>query len=122
MPEDQKPFVHQDGSTTPSIDKPATLSVGVLSNLINHMSHARAQNALGDQRTREARQAPYDQIIAILRLLKHPSLNSAVVALGTLEPADASVVVDVAMAVMEAGTAKRAKLIRALRVALEIRS
>lgn len=120
MPEEQKPFVHRDGSTTPATDKPVVLSVGVLSNLVNHMSHARAQNALGDPRTRDARQAPYEQVIAILRLLKQPGLNSAVVALGTLEPADASVVVDVAVAVMEAGAAKRAKLIRALRVALEI--
>lgn len=121
MSEEQEPFVHRDGSTTPKTAPPVELSSHALANLINHMSYARSQNDYGDPRTKAARQEPYDQVIALLQLLSQPSLNSAVVALASLEPADASVVVDVATAVMAAGPTKRPKLIRALRVSLEIR-
>ena len=122
MPEEQKPYVHQDGSTTPAAAPAVDLSPHALANLINHMTYARGQNALGDPRTRAARQEPYDQVIAILRLLRRPDVNSALVAIDHLDPVEASAVVDVATAMMALGAPQRPKLMRALRVALEIRS
>jgi|GEM_PF-858472 len=110
MPEDQKPFVHQDGSTTPAPGRtPAAklLAPGALASQVRELQRELAmrerlypgwiaggrlkQGSAGDQlRT-------LGQAIKSLQLLQEPSLNATVTAMKSLTPDMQALVSDIAL-------------------------
>src|SRR5436189_281981 len=75
MPEEQQPFVHQDGSTSPAMPQLGWLTSHSLANLINLLDYRRTFARQGDPRTAAHRCEPYDQAIAILVMLRQPGFN-----------------------------------------------
>lgn len=103
MPEDQKPFVHRDGSATPPVatDWQRLLTPDALKRQIRETRSTRSPDA---ERT--------------LQLLLQPPINATVATMTELEPVPQAVVSSVAIALARAGT-RRHRLLLELRAVLE---
>lgn len=113
MPEQQEPFTHEDGGTTPPAVTPTKLSPAWLANLSLRVAAAPLAEPIEEWRSQ-----PYADILTLLEFMRQPAVNATTQAFVALEPAEAAIVTDVATALLAAGP-KRAKLIRALRDVLE---
>lgn len=114
MPEDQKPFVHQDGTATPT----AAASPGELLRpaRLKRLAHEMAFVAQADLTAGQRLTA--DVAGEILDLLQDPSLNTTMTALVALEPGDRALVSDVATMLLTAGN-RRHRVVVELRALLE---
>ena len=122
MPEDQKPFIHQDGTSTPPSPTPAgvLLRPTALAALVEAfetdiaiMSDLALPSLTEDLRTRR-------RAIETVQLLQEPRVNTTVEALKRLTPNLQALVSDMAIALVLDGDGH--KLATALRKLIEGRS
>lgn len=106
MPEQQEPFIHENGQTVLRRPKPAELTSDNLVRLIRTMTELRGQAGQGDPRLSAARREPYDLVIGILTMLREPGFNSAAIAFAALPPAEAAILGDVAADLLDAGKSR----------------
>lgn len=123
MPEDQKPFIHQDGTSTPPGPTPAgaLLHTTALATLVEAFEtdvaimHDLALPSLNED-LRIRRRA-----IETVQLLQEPRVNMTVTALKALDPSMQALVSDVAIA-LSLDPVGRQSLANALRKLVEGRS
>lgn len=133
MADDRKPFITRDGKLSTEGRTPADKLLAPIALKAQMDELVREQQLRGrlypgwiaNSRLEESR--GIDQLRALgraiesLQLLREPSVNATVAAMKSLTPADQAAVAAIATTVMGAGT-KRAKLLGALRTALETHS
>ena len=127
MPEEQTPFVHQDGTTTPSATTPVAelLQPGSLAALVGHLeadvANIRELYAPDELAGAEADLSRIQRTIHALQLLQEPRVNMTVGALKLLAPSMQALVSDVAIA-LATNTKGQQHLANALRKLIEGRS
>lgn len=127
MPEDQKPFVHQDGTTTPPATPPVAELLSKLS-LAGQLHELRVRREYR-QRLVELRRLDGDadaernlsRAIESIQLLQEPRVNMTVCALKALNPSMQALVSDVAIA-LATNAKNQQHLANALRKLIEGRS
>lgn len=100
MPEEQKPFIHQDGTSTPPGPTPAAglLHTSALAKLVKLLEDDEAiiksldTVALADELLYRRR------AIETVQILQEPRVNTTVTALKTLDPSMQALVSDIAIA------------------------
>lgn len=120
MPEEQKPFIHQDGTATPAGPTPAAtlLHTSALARLVRLLEDDEAiirsldTVALADELLYRR------QAIATVQILREPRVNTTVAALKALDPSMQALVSDVAIALSTNPTARQS-LADALRKLVE---
>lgn len=123
MPEDQKPFTHQDGTSTPPGPTPAAglLHTSALAMLVRLLKDDEAMIksldtvALADELVYRRR------AIETVQILQEPRVNTTVTALKTLDPSMQALVSDIAIALSTRVTGRQ-NLANALRKLIEGRS
>lgn len=118
MPEQQEPFIHQDGKTILRRPRPGELTSNALARLVNALGELRQREGQGDPRLANARREPLAFTIAILAMLREPNFNSAAIGFAALPPAEAALIGDLAATLLATGTA-RPRLVQELRALLE---
>jgi hypothetical protein len=124
MPEEQVPFIHEDGTRSPAVVaglnaflRPTTLEALVKS--LRNMAEGSRRNANGSLFELLTRSAfALDAAATILEWERTPSINSTIAALLLLPPNEQAIVSDAAVQLLEAG-AKRHRLVLELRTVLE---
>lgn len=123
MPEEQKPFIHQDGTSTPPGPTPAAelLHTSAQAKLVRLLEDDEAiiksldTVALADDLKNRRR------AIETVRILQEPRVNTTVTALKTLDPSMQALVSDIAIA-LSTNASGRQNLANALRKLIEGRS
>jgi len=124
MTEDQKPFIHQDGTSTPPGPTRVTelLHTSNLAKLVRLLAddeeiiQSLDNVALADELLWRRR------AIDVVQLLQEPRVNTTVTALKALDPSMQALVSDVAIALVVASPGSRQTLANALRKLIEGRS
>jgi len=134
MPEEQTPFVHQDGSTTPepgrtSADK--LLAPFALKNQVAELQRERAMRArlypgwVDAGRLKrdvaDAQLATLGRAIETLQLLQEPRINALVQGMKALTPDQQTLVADIVLAIATPGIGRQ-QLMNDLRKRIEGRS
>ncbi len=127
MPEEQQPFLHEDGSMTPA--EGATLEaflrpsiLEALAKSLRVMASGCRRNAVGRLFELLSRQAMgLDAAATILDGLRVPVINATVTALVALPPDIQGIVSSAAAQLLEAGPSRH-RLVRELRAVLERKS
>lgn len=120
MPEDQKPFIHEDGTSTPAPGRtPAAKLLGSveLFDQIRELQRERAMRArlypgwIDNGRLKkdsaDAQERNLARAIESLQLLIEPSVNATVASMKTLTPDMQALLADVAIALAEPGIGRQ---------------
>ena len=120
MPEDQKPFIHQDGTSTPPGPTPAAelLHTGALAKLVRLLEDDEAIIKSLDTVALAEDLKSRRRAIETVQILQEPRVNTTVTALKTVDPSMQALVSDTAITLSTAANGRQ-NLANALRKLIE---